>query len=47
MKIALIGTHGTGKTTLAHELVVTLKKQRKAAEFLAEVVRKNPFPKSS
>ncbi len=44
MKIALIGTHGTGKTVLAHELMVALKKQGKNAEFLGEIVRKNPMP---
>ncbi len=44
MKIALIGTHGTGKTTLAHELVAALKKQNINAEFLGEIVRDCPLP---
>jgi len=44
MKIAFIGTHGTGKTTLAHELVSKLKKQGIDAGFLGEVARSCPFP---
>ena len=44
MKIALIGTHGTGKTTIAHDLVASLKKQGVNADFLGEVVRDCPFP---
>ena len=43
-KIAFIGTHGTGKTTLAHELVSDLKKQGLDADFLGEVARSCPFP---
>jgi len=43
-KIAFIGTHGSGKTTLAHELVVKLKKKSKNVEFLPEIVRDCPFP---
>ena len=44
MKIALIGTHGTGKTTIAHELVAELKKQGINAEFVGELARKCPLP---
>jgi len=44
MKIAFLGTHGTGKTTLAHELVSKLKKQGVDAGFLSEVARRCPFP---
>lgn len=44
MKIALIGTHGTRKTTIAHELVAQLKKQKLNAEFLREVARMCPLP---
>ncbi|MBS3086975.1 AAA family ATPase [Candidatus Pacearchaeota archaeon] len=44
MKIAFLGTHGTGKTTLAHDLVVKLKKQGVDAGFLSEIARKCPFP---
>jgi len=43
-KIAFIGTHGTGKTTLAHGLVYELKKQNKNAEFLGEIARLCPLP---
>lgn len=43
MKIALIGTHGTGKTTIAHELVAELKKNNFNAEFLGEVARQCPL----
>lgn len=43
-KIAFIGTHGTGKTTLAHELVLYFKKQGKDVEFLGEIARECPFP---
>ena len=44
MKIALIGTHGTGKTTVAHELIAELKKQGINAEFIGELARKCPLP---
>ncbi len=44
IKIALIGTHGTGKTTLTHELVAELKKQNIHAEFLGELARHCPLP---
>lgn len=43
-KIAFVGTHGIGKTTLAHETVVELKKQGVNAEFLGEIVRGCPLP---
>ena len=43
-KIAFIGTHGTGKTTLAHELVTKLKKKGIDAEFLGEIAKTCPFP---
>ena len=44
MKIAFIGTHGTGKTTLACELGAELKKQNRNAIPLLEVARDCPFP---
>lgn len=44
MKIAFIGTHGTGKTTLAHELVYKLRKSGIDANFLGEIARDCPFP---
>ena len=43
-KIAFIGTHGIGKTTIAHEVVANLKKQGYNADFLGEVVRMCPLP---
>ena len=44
MKIALIGTHGIGKTTLAHDIMTRLKKRGIDAGFLSEIVRECPFP---
>ena len=44
MKIAFLGTHGTGKTTLAHDVVVNLKKMGVDVGFASEVARKCPFP---
>ncbi len=44
MKIAFIGTHGTGKTTLAYDLVSKLKKRGIDVGFLSEVARSCPFP---
>lgn len=44
MKIAFLGTHGTGKTTLAHDVVVNLKKLGIDADFMNEIARNCPFP---
>lgn len=44
MKIALIGSHGTGKTTAVHELISILKKNSFDAGYLEETVRSCPFP---
>lgn len=44
MKIAFMGTHGTGKTTLAHETVTILKKKGIDAGMVTEVARQCPFP---
>ncbi len=44
MKLALIGTHGVGKTTLVFELCTRLKKAGQAVELVTEVVRQSPFP---
>jgi len=44
MKIAFMGTHGTGKTTLSHELVSKLKKEGVDVDFLGEIARRCPFP---
>ncbi len=44
MKIALIGTHGTGKTTLAYELVANLKKEGMNAGLVREIAGICPLP---
>lgn len=44
MKIAFIGTHGIGKTTLAYELCNELKKQDLDVGFIDEIARRCPFP---
>ncbi|MHB8638538.1 MAG: AAA family ATPase [Candidatus Acidiferrales bacterium] len=44
MKLALIGTHGVGKTTLAYEICSRMKKSGENVELVAEVARRSPFP---
>ena len=44
MKVAFIGTHGTGKTTLCYDLVAALKKQGLNADMVKEVARLSPLP---
>ena len=44
MKIAFIGTHGVGKTTLCFELAALLKKRDKVVEMVREVARYCPLP---
>jgi hypothetical protein len=44
MKLALIGTHGVGKTTLAYDVCALLKKAGRNVELVTEVARRNPFP---
>jgi hypothetical protein len=44
LKLALIGTHGVGKTTLAYEICSLLKKADHNVELVTEVVRRSPFP---
>lgn len=44
MKVAFIGTHGVGKTTLAYGLAMRLKKLGANVGFLEEVARRCPFP---
>jgi nicotinamide riboside kinase len=44
MKVALIGTHATGKTTLAYDIASSLKKRNFNVDFLGEVSRDCPFP---
>ena len=44
LKLALIGTHGVGKTTLAYEICSLLKKPHYNVELVTEVARQSPFP---
>lgn len=44
MKLALIGTHGVGKTTLAFELAARLKRLDRRVELVTEVARDCPLP---
>jgi predicted ATPase len=44
MKIAFIGSHGVGKTTLCYELAAALKKRDHALELVMEVARRCPLP---
>jgi len=44
VKLALIGTHGVGKTTLAYEVCSLLKKANYNVELVTEVARRSPFP---
>jgi len=44
LKLALIGTHGVGKTTLAFEICSLLKKADYNVELVTEVARRSPFP---
>lgn len=43
-KIAVTGTHGTGKTTLAFQLAVEYKKMGHNVKIVQEVARSCPFP---
>lgn len=44
IKVALIGSHMTGKTVICHELVAELKKRSKNAVYLGEIARECPLP---
>lgn len=44
MKVALIGTHGAGKTTIAYELCSLIKRSGQNVELVREVARRSPFP---
>jgi predicted ATPase len=44
MKIAFIGTHGVGKTTLCYELAGALKRKGVHADIVKEVARLSPLP---
>jgi len=44
MKIALIGSHGVGKTTLCFELAARLKRRHVDVDIVREVARRCPLP---
>ena len=44
MKLAFIGTHGVGKTTLCYELAGVLKRQGVHVDIVKEVARLSPLP---
>jgi nicotinamide riboside kinase len=44
VKLALIGTHGVGKTTIAYEVCSLLKRSGQNVELVSEVARRSPFP---
>lgn len=43
-KVALVGTHGVNKTTIAYELAGVLKRKGRTVELLTEIARECPFP---
>ena len=43
-KVAFLGTHGVGKTTLCYELAAELKRRDKAVDLVKEVARRCPLP---
>jgi nicotinamide riboside kinase len=44
MKVAFIGTHGVGKTTLCYDLASVLKRQNVNVDVVKEVARLSPLP---
>lgn len=44
MKIAFIGSHGVGKTTLGFDLAARLKRQDRGVDLVKEVARSCPLP---
>lgn len=44
VKIAFIGSHGVGKTTLCYDLASRLKRQDRAVDLVKEVARSCPLP---
>src|SRR6188768_4363959 len=44
MKIAIVGTHGTGKSTLSYNLASYYKMKGKTVKIVQEVARSCPFP---
>ena len=43
-KVALVGTHGINKTTIAYELAGVLKRRHRTVELLTEIARECPLP---
>ncbi len=44
MKVAFVGTHGVGKTTLCYELAAWMKKREARVDMVREVARLCPLP---
>ena len=44
MKVAFIGSHGVGKTTLCYDLAAVLKRQGLSVDIIKEVARLSPLP---
>jgi len=44
VKVAFIGTHGVGKTTLCYDLLARLKKRDFSVDLVKEVARLSPLP---
>jgi nicotinamide riboside kinase len=44
VKVAFIGTHGVGKTTLCYDLAAVLKRQSVHVDMVKEVARLSPLP---
>lgn len=44
MKIAIIGSHGVGKTTLSYAIAASKKMRYKSVKLLGETARECPFP---
>lgn len=44
MKVAFIGTHGVGKTTLCYDLAALLKRRNVHVDIVKEVARLSPLP---
>ncbi|MGA0919666.1 MAG: AAA family ATPase [Gemmatimonadaceae bacterium] len=43
-KVAFVGTHGVGKTTLCYELAAELKRRDQTVDLVKEVARRCPLP---
>ncbi len=44
MKVAIVGSHGCGKTALAFSLCTELQKRGRHVELVVEMARRSPFP---